>query len=199
MRCAPRAHQGSYYILLVFSPWQYPHIYLMFFFFSLQPNRLYIPGWVNWFLSNWKSHQIVSWKLWCHGQTAAGGSWFRADCLSIDTWWRRTDTQEGQKKRFNIAEKHTQTNITTKWQMSQSPAPQTLLSSICKWAHRPILPPCSPSFLRTPKRWSQPPIRADKMSDEVIGSDGMPNDRWQDETRRGWNELRRRGFARSGH
>ena len=106
-------------------------------------------------------------------------------------------TERTKEKRFNIEEKdthththtHTQTNITTKWQMSQSPARQTLLSFICKWVHRPTLAPCSPYSLRTPKRWSQPPIRPDKMSDEVIGSDGTPNDRWQDKTRRSEGEM----------
>lgn len=36
-------------------------------------------------LFNWKSHQIVSWKPRIQRQTAARGSWFRADCVPAQT------------------------------------------------------------------------------------------------------------------
>lgn len=103
-------------------------------------------------LFNWKSHQIVSWKPKIHRQTAARGSWFRADCPSTDTmtlhWHTRTHSNE--KRTISHTNTHQRMHgdwVTTKWQRSKITAPQILASFICKWEHcycPPDHPPYSP-------------------------------------------------------
>lgn len=115
-------------------------------------------------LSSRKGHQIASWKPRNHRQTAARGRWFRDNAL-----WGWPDTTRGTHKN-------------DKWvgvrDLRHSP------SFICKWAQHDC--PLFGSF-HPPEteRQSKLPIKADKMADEMIVSDGKPDDAWHHETRRG--------------
>ncbi len=149
-------------------------------------------------LSDWKSHQIVSWKLWNHRLTAAWGSWFRAHCPR--RWHKMTlcwQTQESDKKPFSD-EKETQLTHTCTYKHKDAESPQMtnerggcsisdVVSFICKWAHR--LSRHAGSLLRSQTmEQTSYQIRQDARRDDWERREAKRFMTGQDTGR--WNELR---------
>lgn len=162
---------------------------------------LYILGWVNWFYPTGKA---IRW--YCCLKEAMKS---QADCSMrqlIQSWLSRhwhimTLHWHTEKRNISILSRHThkQTRghwITTKWQMSKNPAPQTLLSFICKWAHRYSLH--ATLFTQKPKDGAN--FQSDQTGCQMrwLGTKGSQTIRdkmGHDEAK--WAKMP--GFKRSGH